>query len=230
MKPSKNHLNRRHHNWLSYDICDEFLSAKADLLRGDLYDLGCGEGSYKPFFLTHAKTYTGVDWAESLHDTKADVIANLNDVLPLDSGVADTIVSLSVLEHLYEPQTMLNESFRILRSKGSLLLQVPWQWRVHEAPYDFFRYTPYGLRHMLTKAGFVNIDIQPQSGFFTMWFTKLNYFTRGFVRGPAILKILITALLIPLWYITQWLAPLLDRLDRNWELDAAGYQVTAEKP
>lgn len=36
-------------------------------------------------------------------------MANLNVSLPIESEVADTIVSLSVLEHLYEPQFMLNE-------------------------------------------------------------------------------------------------------------------------
>ena len=78
---------------------------------------------------------------------KADIVADLNKPLPIESEVADVVVSISVLEHLCEPMTMLSESFRILKPGGSILLQVPWQWWIHEAPYDFYRYSPYGLNY-----------------------------------------------------------------------------------
>jgi hypothetical protein len=73
------------------------------LYKGILYDLGAGESPYKYFFLEYAKKYIAVDWASSFHNTLPDVVANLNQPLPIDSKVADTIVSLSVMEHLCEP-------------------------------------------------------------------------------------------------------------------------------
>ena len=79
---------------------------------------------------------------------------------------------------------MLNEAFRILKPGGAIVLQVPWQWRVHEAPHDYFRYTPYGLKYLFEKAGFVDVVVEPQSGFFTMWILKMNYFSTRFIRGP----------------------------------------------
>src|SRR5690606_3589331 len=108
-----------------------------------------------------------------------------------------------------------------------IVLQVPWQWWVHEAPYDFFRYTPHGLLHLLKKAGFVNITVEAQSGFFTTIVLKLNYFTGRFIRGPRPIRLIIKGLLAPFWYLGQKLAPLLDKLDRNWELETTGYWVTA---
>lgn len=171
----------------------------------------------------------GVDWSASAHDVKADIIADLNKPLPIDSGVADAVVSLSVMEHLCEPQVMLNEAFRILKPGGSIVLQVPWQWWIHEAPYDFFRYTPYGLQYMLSKAGFADIVVEPQAGFFSTTVLKWNYFTGRFVRGPKPLRWLIMAALLPLWYLGQKFAPFLDKLDRNWALEAPGYYVTANK-
>jgi hypothetical protein len=54
---------------------------------------------------------SGVDWSGTLHELKADILADLNEPLPIEDQVADTVVSLSVLEHLREPQTMLNEAF-----------------------------------------------------------------------------------------------------------------------
>ncbi|MDA3878204.1 MAG: methyltransferase domain-containing protein [Halothiobacillus sp.] len=191
--------------------------------------MGCGESPYREFFLGYAEQYIGVDWAGSYHDTKADITADLNKPLPIESEVADTVVSCSVMEHFCEPQIMLNEAFRILKSGGGIVLQVPWQWWIHEAPYDFFRYTPYGIKYLFEKAGFVDVVVEPQSGFFTMWILKMNYFSLRFIRGPRPLRWAIKVLLIPLWYLSQRVAPLLDKLDRNWALETAGYFVTARK-
>lgn len=171
-----------------------------------------------------------MDWSGTLHNLKADVVADLNKPLPIENEVADTIISLSVMEHLCEPQTMLNEAHRILKPGGSMILQVPWQWHVHEAPYDFFRYTPYGLRYMFAKAGFVDVVVEAPSGFFTTWIVKFNYFSSRFVRGPRILRGLIKTVLLPIWYLGQKAAPLLDRLDTNWAAETTGYFVTARKP
>jgi len=227
---SKQHSNRQPHNWLVYDIGDRFLEKTIPFYKGVLYDLGCGESPYKSFFLDHAEQYVGVDWAGSFHNTHADIVADLNKPLPIESEVADTVVSLSVMEHLCEPQTMLNEAFRILKPEGRIILQVPWQWWVHEAPYDFFRYTPYGLNYMFGKAGFKEVEVTPQSGFFSMIVLKINYFTARFIHGPLLLRVIIKMGLIPFWYVGQKLAPILDKLDRNWAAETKGYYVTARKP
>jgi len=125
---------------------------------------------------------------------------------------------------------MLNEAHRILKPEGRVFITVPWQWVIHEAPYDFFRYTPYGLKYLLEKAGFVDVVVEPQSGFFTMWILKMNYFSLRFVRGPKVLRWLIKRCLVPIWFIGQLLAPTLDKLDRNWAAETSGYFITARKP
>jgi SAM-dependent methyltransferase len=215
---------------LIYDISDRFLEQYAPLYQGVLYDLGAGESPYKEFFLSHADNYTAVDWSGSIHKTKSDIEADLNEPLPIESEVADTVVSLSVLEHLREPQEMLNEAFRILRSGGAIIVQVPWQWWIHEAPHDFFRYTPYALEHLFETAGFVAIEIEPQAGFFTTMTLKWNYFTRRVRPRWRPLGMAATAIFSIFWYVGQKLAPLLDKLDRDWSLEAPGYFVTARKP
>jgi SAM-dependent methyltransferase len=150
--------------------------------------------------------------------------------LPIESEVADTVVSRSAMEHLCEPLTMLNEACRILKSGGKIALQVPWQWWIHEAPYDFFRYTPYGLKYLFEKAGFVDVKVEPQAGFFTTMTLKTNYFSMRFIRGPRPLRWAIKACLMPMWHLGQKVAPILDKLDRDWALAASGYFVTARKP
>lgn len=112
---------------------------------------------------------------------------------------------------------------------GAIVLQVPWQWWIHEAPYDYFRYTPYGLKYMFEKAGYKDIYVQPTTGFFTMWFLKMNYFSLRWIKGSKFRKALTKALLIPFWYTAQKLAPKLDSLHRGWSLESAGFFVVAKK-
>jgi SAM-dependent methyltransferase len=229
MKPSEYHNNKGLHNWLIYKIGDKFLEKYSKYYKGDLYDLGCGEAPYKEYFLQYADFYIGVDWTKTLHNSKVDMASDLNKKIELNDEVADTIISLSVMEHLYQPEVFLKESYRVLKKDGVMILQVPWQWWVHEAPHDYFRYIPYGLRYLFKKAGFKDIVIEAQTGFFTTWLMKINYFTVRFIRGHRLHKLVIKGLLIPFWTFNQLVAPLLDKLDRNWEAETQGYFVLARK-
>ena len=223
------HSNRKLHNWLVYKNMDRILWENNNLYRGVIYDLGCGEKPYEPLFLQQAEKYIGVDWSNTPHLLKADIVADLNKPLSIESEVADVVVSISVLEHLCEPMTMLSESFRILKPGGSILLQVPWQWWIHEAPYDFYRYSPYGLNYLFEKAGFKEISVKPTAGYFSMMALKSNYFLLRMLKIPKFPRAILKGLFIPIWFITQVTAPLLDKLDRNWLLETQGYWVLAKK-
>jgi SAM-dependent methyltransferase len=227
---SKDHANRRSHNWLMYKLGDSFLESYIRYYRGTLYDLGCGERPYEQFLLKYCDRYVGVDWGETRHHLVADVVANLNEELPVKSEAADTVVSFAVLEHLSEPQTMLNEAFRILRPGGHVVLSVPFQWHVHEAPYDFYRYTRYGLEYLFKKAGFSDVEVNAVGGFWPMWFLKFNYQTLRLLHGPKPLRWLLRAALIPVWWVDQYLALILDRIWPNSENETVAYFVVARKP
>ena len=230
MRANENHPNKHVHNWLIYRSADKLLEKCSIYIKGNLYDLGCGEAPYKKYFLQYADNYIGVDWGGTLHQSQADVISDLNKKIDLENECADTLVSISVMEHLNEPQQFINEAFRVLKKDGYFILQVPWQWHIHEAPHDYFRYTPYGLKYLFTKAGFKEIDVKPQSGFFTTIALKFNYFTvRLIYKLPKILMYPLAACFLPFWTLGQITAPLLDRLDKNWENETTGYFVVARK-
>ena len=218
------------HNWLGLSLHNNSVDSNLSHVNGVVYDLGCGIRPYENEILEIAEKYIGVDWSNTLHGAHADIIADLNQPIAIDDEVADTVVSFQVMEHLCEPQTMLNETFRILKTGGTVFLTVPWQWWIHESPYDFYRYTPYGLRHMFKKAGFVDVQIEAQGGFFAMWILKLNYFTTRLVRGPLLCRWVIKAALIPFWFLGQKTAPYLDKLDRHWELETQAFSLVAKKP
>ena len=84
--------------------------------------------------------------------------------LPFQDASFDTLLSVQGLEHTSDPQHLLEEMSRVLRSDGLMILNAPFSFRLHEEPHDYFRYTPHGLRVMCQKARLEVIDIQPQGG------------------------------------------------------------------
>jgi SAM-dependent methyltransferase len=220
--------NRLAHNWLIKKLVNDKVRANLHELRGTVVDLGCGTRPYEADILSRAQRYVGLDWQNTLHGLRADVAADVSRPLPLRDGAADAVTAFEVLEHLPEPGAMLAEAHRVLRPGGVLLLSVPFQWWVHEEPWDFYRFTRFGLAHLLKKAGFADARIEPTSGFWAMWFLKLNYQTARLVRGPRVLRLLLRVLLVPFWWLGQVLAPLLDRAWRE-ERETAGYFVVARK-
>ena len=179
--------------------------------------------------LEFADDYIGLDWFNTIHEIRTDIVADLNSPLPLRSDIADAVVSFQVLEHLCEPQNMLNEAFRILKPNKMIFIAVPFNWWVHESPYDFFRYTQYGIKYMLKKAGFINIEVEAVTGFWSMWFLKFNYQTVKLVRGPKYIRYLVKTLLLPIWFLDQTIAPFIDRFWPGKE-ETAGYFAKARKP
>lgn len=223
------HPNRSAHNRLIYRLITEALNAHATSFRGVVYDLGCGEMPYREWVLTRASSYVGVDWSGTLHDLKADVVADLNQPLPLPDAIADTVLSLSVLEHLHTPAVMLGEACRILKPGGYLILQVPWQWWVHEAPHDYYRYSPFALQRLLGEAGFSDIVISPMGGAFTMLALKASYISKRCLLGPKWVRPLTKLFWLPSWWLMQTSARWFDRLDRDPSREACGYFVRARK-
>lgn len=222
--------NRLTHNWLIKKAVNDKVRARLPAFKkGHVLDLGCGLRPFEEDILEYAIYYIGIDWSNTLHDLKADIVADLNESLPLPVASFDHVVSFEVLEHLREPQNMLAEAFRILKPGGTITISAPFMWWVHEAPWDYFRYTRFGYEYLFSKAGFTQITIQPTTGFWSMWLLKLNYQLVRLIRGPRMMRQLVRAALIPIWWATQTIAPLLDDI---WpeENETAGYFVTAMKP
>ena len=213
------------HNWLIRKITNGVVIQNAALYKGVLYDLGCGTKPYHDFIAPRCAAYIGVDWGNTLHTQTMDVVADLNLPLPIADAVADTVVCFQTLEHLCEPQQLLNEAFRIMKPNSQILLTVPFFWSLHEEPHDYFRYTKYGLTYMFQKAGFREIVVTPDTGFWTTHALRINYQT---LRYATRLGGWVRWVLAPFWWLNQTIAPFLDKIDTNTR-DTSTYSVTARK-
>jgi SAM-dependent methyltransferase len=131
------------------------IASLAPRLSGDLLDFGCGSKPYESLF-GNATSYTGVDVQVSGHDharSRIDVFYD-GERLPFADERFDGAVAFEVFEHVFNIDQVLREIRRTLKPGGQLLLSIPFAWDEHEAPYDFARYTSFGIRHILEQNGF----------------------------------------------------------------------------
>jgi SAM-dependent methyltransferase len=132
-----------------------------------LLDAGAGECAYKQFF-SHCR-YLATDLAigeESWNYANVDCFSRL-DQLPLADSSVDAILCTQVLEHLEWPRESLQEFYRILKPGATLYVTAPMAHAEHQVPFDFFRYTSFGLRSVFRGAGFNDLDISPFGGMAT---------------------------------------------------------------
>lgn len=127
-------------------------------------DVGCGSRPYEHLF--PAGTYIGVDVEDSGRDVsmKMPDFFYDGDVLPFPSQSIDGVFCTQVLEHVPNPQALLLEMSRVLKSNGVLVLSAPFLWEEHEEPYDFFRFTSFGFRELLARSGFEVHSMQKTTG------------------------------------------------------------------
>ncbi len=138
-----------------------------------LIDAGAGEARYAHLF-SHVR-YVGVDLAigdPSWDYRRLDAIADL-ERLPFRDAAFDAALHVVTLEHLPRPAQALAELARVLRPGARLLLVAPQEWEVHQAPYDYYRYTRHGLEFLLRQAGFDIEEITPAGGLFLVLSRRL---------------------------------------------------------
>lgn len=133
--------------------------------KGQLIDLGCGRVPFYEAYRPYVSEAICVDWGNTAHQTNhLDYECDLTSRLPFHDGEFDTILLSDVLEHIPEPERLWAEMARILCPGGVLLLNVPFFFRIHEEPYDYYRYTEYALRRFAENHGFEVVVLRPIGG------------------------------------------------------------------
>lgn len=127
-------------------------------------DAGAGEGPYRHHF-DHA-VYEAADFqqvpgkAYSGNHYVCDLAA-----IPVADDRFDLVLCSQVLEHIPEPLEVLKELRRVLKPGGLIWASAPLFYEEHEQPYDFYRYTQFGLRRLFEEAGFRDIEIDWLEGY-----------------------------------------------------------------
>lgn len=167
-------------------------------LSGSVLDFGAGMAPYRGLF-AHAARYVTVDIAVSGHPDEEKRVDFHYDgkVLPFGDGEFDGVFSSEVFEHIFNLEDILAEINRVLKPGGQLLITMPFAWPEHEVPYDFGRYTSFGITNLLNRMGFEIVALTKTSNYiestaqlFSAYFVQLKI-----VRGSAALTGIFTLLL-----------------------------------
>ena len=75
-----------------------------------------------------------------------DLVANLEE--PQEIGRFDHVECLSVLEHSPRPWLLAKNLERMMNPGATIYIAVPFNWRVHNHPDDYFRMSAAGVRSL----------------------------------------------------------------------------------
>lgn len=137
----------------------KYINELAPQIKGSVLDFGCGSKPYENLFI-NSDEYIGCDIEASGHnhyDSKIDYFFD-GKKLPFIDGKFDSVVSFEVFEHVFNLHEILKEINRVTKKSGLLLISLPFAWCEHEAPYDFARYTSFGISDILGQNGFEVIE------------------------------------------------------------------------
>jgi 2-polyprenyl-3-methyl-5-hydroxy-6-metoxy-1,4-benzoquinol methylase len=151
------------------DHVREELLAEIEGPLGDVLDIGCARGAAAGALRRRgARRLVGIeieeDYAAIARERYDEVIAgSAEDEFKWGAGTFDTVLSYDVLEHTYDPWSILNQVHRVLKPGGRLQVSVPnsrnlnfWRPLVMKGTVD---YAPSGLRDVTHIRFFTRRDL-----------------------------------------------------------------------
>lgn len=183
------------------------ISNLSDNINGRTLDIGCGRKPYRHLFKFSEYIGLEIDTAENRSSKQADVYYDGN-VIPFSDLEFDSIVINQVFEHVFNPCDFLREVNRVLKYEGKLLLTVPFVWDEHEQPFDYARYSSFGMCSLLEHAGFRIIAHEKSIQDIRVIFQLFNCYTYKIVntRNPYLDFILRNILAAPVNIFGELLA------------------------
>jgi SAM-dependent methyltransferase len=193
-------------------------------IGGRVLDVGSGKHNrYQELF--DCDEYIRMDVVEG---EDVDVVGSA-DSIPFNNESFDSVVSTQVFEHLKFPERAVKEIHRVLKRWGCALITVPQYNELHEEPYDYWRFTKFGICELFERNGFKIIRHAQLGGFFTTnCQMKIRYLidTLKLHRKP-----LLGCLAHCFFKIFGTIALTLDRLDKNKanRKHAVGWCIVVQK-
>jgi SAM-dependent methyltransferase len=192
----------------------ESVRERAPFFSGSLLDIGCGSKPYAHLF-TSVDKYVGMDIEISGHDHSSSDIDIFYDgkSIPFEDSSFDTVVSFETFEHVFNLDDLLIEVRRVIKSDGKLMISIPFCWPEHEQPYDFARYTSFGIVAKLNAQGF-DVEYMRKSGNFVAALSQLwiEYFRAQFLPNYLPLRLVLHVFFItPMVLLSKLLSIILPK-------------------
>lgn len=193
-------FNIFHHQYLATYLLNRDLKRKFKTIKGKLLDVGCGMKPYKRY-VDNTVEYLGVDvYAES----KADKLMVNGREIPYEDNCFDWIISTNAIEHIPELDFVIDEIKRVSKSDAEFLITIPFMFHEHGKPYDFRRFSRFGIEEYFKSKDFLILDTKISGGIGTYLVVGLLDWldiTLSSFRIGVVLKVLLAPiylLIVPL--------------------------------
>ena len=201
---------------------DRFVAAHASPLR--TLDIGAQNGPYA----SHFPRRVALDIQRGIG---VQVIGDAQALGICDASF-DVVLCTEVLEHLPEPQRAIDEMYRVLVPGGQLLLTTRFLFPIHDAPHDYFRFTKYGLRHLLRRFDITELQEETDAvGTLAVLLQRLGMQAETLHRTPfRALWLLWAQMIRPFSFLITQEYGDSRRLQREQGIMTSGYHVACRKP
>jgi hypothetical protein len=140
----------------------EFMKSLAGGLRGPILEIGSKRYGGFPMFFDYrtlfpaATRYVGIDMeAGEGVDAVVDMTTSIDSIREkVGTERFQTIICLSVMEHVGDIVTFSRNVEALLAPGGTLVLSVPFVWEIHAYPYDYWRFTPRAIEFLYPSIAF----------------------------------------------------------------------------
>lgn len=159
------------------------ISKHAPQLKGKLLDFGCGSKPYRSLF--DADEYIGLDYENEGYSPRNEQIDVFYDGkrIPFPNETFDSVLATEVFEHVFYLDDTLKEINRVMKESGKLLISCPFVWNEHLVPFDFARYSSFGMTALLERNGFSVLAMEKTSNFVeTLFQMRLLYLNATLFR------------------------------------------------
>jgi SAM-dependent methyltransferase len=100
--------------------------------------------------------------------------------LPFRDACFDGVSAQAVLEHVLDPHIVVSEIHRILKTGGIVYAETSFMQQVHEAGFDFSRFTHSGHRWLFRGFNEIQSGASDGPGYAFLW--SIRYLARGLFR------------------------------------------------
>lgn len=168
----------------------ELFSALERHARGDVLDVGGWD-----FFLSMRdnpavafKTWTSLESEGRLldaADARYRAVKGDGERMAFPDASFDTVLSIQVLEHTFDPLAMVREIARVLKPGGAAIFLIPQTSVMHHAPGHYYNFTRFWIAKAADAAGLEIVEREPLGGRWTSTASHMLHFFLQAFRAPG---------------------------------------------
>lgn len=126
--------------------------------RGRVLDVGGGKHAR---YVGHINGASEIESVNIDPDIEPTYLIRPDEPFPIGDDRYDGVVCFNTLEHVYDAMFVLSEIHRVLKPGATAHIAIPFIFRIHAHPDDYFRATPSWWQRSVERAGFSAMTLSP---------------------------------------------------------------------